>query len=490
MRRTVTVAGAWLSAAALVGGVPAALAQGGGGGDAEAGAGTAHRSGRAAEAEVAAAGAAGGPARAVEADTAMRTRPVSLQEAVETALRENPDHRQARLEAARARQGARAARDVFFPRLQATTGYMRSVDPVAAFGTKLRQGRFSQQDLAFDVLNDPDPVEDWTVGAGFRWTLVDPTGWASASAAGHRADAADWARSRSRDATVFRTRTLYYRAAWAEGRVAAAESALQAARETREVFRERREEGLLTEAELLQAEAEVEAARARRVEARRVRDDARQKLGLFLGWSPDSVPVPADSLGAPEPVGEQGFRPAARPDLRALDARRKAAEAEVERATSSFLPSVEAFGEYAVHARDPLESDGSDWTAGIRLRLPLFAGFERFARREAARAAAREAEIEYEHALREATVEVSRARRAVRSARQRAEATRAAARAAEKGRDLMRRRFEQGLAIASDVLQAEARAAELRSRAVNALAAYHSAVARLEFVRAQPEAGR
>jgi outer membrane protein TolC len=49
----------------------------------------------------------------------------------------------------------------------------------------------------------------------------------------------------------------------------------------------------------------------------------------------------------------------------------------------------------------------------------------------------------------------------------------------------MRRRFEEGLATSADLLGAEARATEMRERAINALANYHMAVAQLEFVRSQ-----
>ncbi len=65
------------------------------------------------------------------------------------------------------------------------------------------------------------------------------------------------------------------------------------------------------------------------------------------------------------------------------------------------------------------------------------------------------------------------------------DATRAAAQAAESGRELMRRRFREGLATAADLLQAEARATAMREGAISALADYHMAVARLEFARSQ-----
>jgi outer membrane protein TolC len=49
----------------------------------------------------------------------------------------------------------------------------------------------------------------------------------------------------------------------------------------------------------------------------------------------------------------------------------------------------------------------------------------------------------------------------------------------------MRRRFDEGLATATDLLQAEARGTSMRQRAISALAGYYMAVARLDFVRSQ-----
>jgi len=70
------------------------------------------------------------------------------------------------------------------------------------------------------------------------------------------------------------------------------------------------------------------------------------------------------------------------------------------------------------------------------------------------------------------------------------EASRAARAAAREGRDLLRRRFEEGLATPADLLQAEARATTMEVRAVDALAQYHVALARLRFLRSEPSAGR
>ncbi len=421
-----------------------------------------------------------------EPDSVLR-RPLTLEETVAEAMEGNPDLKASRLRERMAGAGVQGATSALLPRVEVTSGWQRTTDPVGVFGTKLRQGRFARGDLAIDVLNDPAPISDWTSAAEVQWSVVDPSRWAQRSAASSQAAAARWRAERTREGTEFRARALYYGAARAEAQLEAAQAAEDAAESNLELFRRRRDEGLLTDADVLQAEAEVEAARARRIEARKNLGEAREQLGLFLGWSPDSVPVPADTMASPEaPSAEGVFRPEERADLQALEAMAEAARSEEDVAWRRYLPALDAFGRWALHDADtPLGSDGDHWSVGLQLRWTVFAGLGREAARKRADLSAQEARLQYTSAVREATAEVRQARRAVESARQRLEATRAARRAAERGRDLTRRRFEEGLAIASDVLLAESRVTAMRSRAIEALAGYHVARARLRFARSQ-----
>lgn len=414
--------------------------------------------------------------------------PITLEAAVATALDANPAHRIAGARTAIARAEARVGAAPLLPAVEAGAGYARSVDPVFAFGTKLRQERFGESDFAVDALNRPDPINDWTMDVGLRWNLLDPTAWAGRSAAGSRAEAAGWDERWSRERTTFATRALYFAAVGAEAALSVAEAEEAAARATRDLFRRRREAGLLTDADLLSAEAELRRAEARRVAARRDRDRAREELALHLGWDVDRVPIPVDTLGAPAPSDETPQAlPAAtivapRADLQALAAARDAAGADATRAGVSFLPRVEGFAGWQSHADRAFGVDGSDWTVGVAVRWTVFSGFGRVAARRQAVEAREIARIREADAVRTARAQVVQTRRDVAASWSGLEATRAAARAADEARQLMKRRFEEGLATPADLLQAEARAAEGRGREVQALVAYNVALARLDLV--------
>ena len=411
---------------------------------------------------------------------------VTLEEAVAGARDRNARLRISGEGTERARARQRAAGSALLPRLDLEAGWTRTVDPVGAFGTRLRQGTFGQADLALDALNDPAPVSDWAGRATLRWEVGAPQRWAGRAAASGAARAAAWSEERTREATDLGTRVRFYQALRTEEGLAAARAALEAAEATLDRFRRRQEEGMLTRADVLQARAERAAARAEMAEAERARHQARVDLAVHLGWSPDdSLPDADGEMAPPEPVDSAAFAPARRADLRAREAAVAAAEARVDQARLDWVPSLGAFASWSAHGVDGFDDDGTDWTVGLALRWSAFTGFRRSADVAAARADLTTARIEYEQALREARAEVRTARRAVEAARRGFEAAREARRAAREGRDLMRRRFEEGLATPADLLQAEARASRTRSRAVDALARYHMAVARLDFARAR-----
>jgi outer membrane protein TolC len=420
------------------------------------------------------------PARAQEVETERR---LTLEEAVSEALFGNVDLAIAVAESRAAEAGALGAAGFAWPHVLVESGITRSTDPVFAFGAKLRQARFRAEDLALDALNDPGPVEDWSTSIGFRWEALSPSRWMGWTAARRQADAAGWRSVRARQSTELAARILYYDAVRTRAMAESAEAAEEAAGATLDRFARRQERGLLTDADRLQAEAELAAARATRFDAGRRAREARQALGVFLGWAPNVLPVPTDTLEAPSEVLPHAFDLPRRADLRALDSAAEAREADARAADFAFLPAIDAFGQVAARGRDALDREDDDWTVGLSLRWTAFAGLSRLAERRRADEALRIARLQRDQALRAAGAEVDAADRAIEATAAAVEAALAGRRAAVAAADLLRRRFEEGLATPDELLQAEARRTAMEGRAIDALADYQVARAGAEFVR-------
>lgn len=100
------------------------------------------------------------------------TQAVTLEEAVRTALRVNPD-----IEAAQARiQNARAmlqqVRSGYYPWLNASAQYARSDNPPQAFMMTLNQRSLNMMDPTFNP-NEPDDTENLRASLTLEWHLFD-----------------------------------------------------------------------------------------------------------------------------------------------------------------------------------------------------------------------------------------------------------------------------------------------------------------------------
>ncbi|MDP3910831.1 MAG: TolC family protein, partial [Gemmatimonadales bacterium] len=108
---------------------------------------------------------------------------LTLEAARTRALEANPTLRAERAEARAAAQASREASRAFLPTISTELRGVRSTDPVAAFGMKLRQERFTASDLSLDALNRPSPVGDYTARLSIEQPLFAPEGWYAHAAA-------------------------------------------------------------------------------------------------------------------------------------------------------------------------------------------------------------------------------------------------------------------------------------------------------------------
>src|ERR1017187_5757269 len=84
--------------------------------------------------------------------------PLTLRHAIDQALEQSPQAAIAHADGQEAKSAATMARTQLLPRLNFTEDISRGNDPVYAFGTRLRQGQFTQADFGLNALNRPQPI--------------------------------------------------------------------------------------------------------------------------------------------------------------------------------------------------------------------------------------------------------------------------------------------------------------------------------------------
>ncbi len=424
-----------------------------------------------------------GAAEAAEGSPARLT----LAEAVATGLREHPALRAAGhgVEAAEARVGA--ARAGFLPRVDFSEGYARSNNPVFAFGTKLDQGRFGQGDFAIDRLNRPDPSSNFQTRLSLTQSLfAGGQTLRGMERAGLEAQAAGASRSRVAHEVAFGVARAYYGLLDAQERLHVVEAAIRTAQGSRDLIRDRFQAGLVVEADLLAAEVRLAALEQDAIAARHGLEVARATLNDAMGLPLEKT----FDLGDPLAERPPRFGPQAnleqlalehRPDYRETALREDAVRKAVQAARGAFLPSVDLRAGYELNHLNPTVNGQDNWSVGVVFSLNLFQGGA-----DRARLLEALAEVERVRALRARQasairLEVQRADRELRTAREQvAVAARAVGQAEERLR-MTRDRYEAGLTTIVDLLAAESALTEARGNRAQALVRYNVSVAGLEF---------
>jgi outer membrane protein TolC len=425
---------------------------------------------------------AGFPGLALPADRAAGQAParLSLADALTQAAAASPRAVAARWERAGSEADALGASAAFLPQINVELGGLRTDDPVAVFGTKLRQGRFGQADFAIDALNFPDPVTDVSTVLSVEQPVFQPMALSGRRAARAGAEAARQAEARTGQAVAFEVIRGYFGARLAADRVEVLEESLAVARETLAQVEKLRREGVVTVVDEQLARSRVSELEAALATAGASRTASTDLLLALLGREPGSEVELTDSLALVESGPGDSLE---RADLRALRAGLSARDAEVGRARSQWLPSLGAFGNLRWHDDDlGVASGPNHWTAGLIVRWSPFRGLSdvgMLRRAEADREAAR---AELEAAERRARAEVRAAQAERDAARAGFSAAEAALEQAGQAARAAGVRYAEGEALITELLAI--RAAESSQRLARLQALYQARIADAALVLA------
>lgn len=384
--------------------------------------------------------------------------------------------------------GRIAALRGILPSVRVEGGYVRTTDPIGAFGTTLRQRVITQADFDPARLNYPAATSNYSGGLVVEQPLFNADAFAGRAAAA-RATAAARASERW---TAVGTRVdvvrAYYGAVLADEMVATLETGARAAHEHVRQTEAMARQGVVTRSDALLAAVKAGEVDAQLIEARGRAANARRELAVLLGRPADTVLVAARRLPAGERVRAAvapDTAPApmgARADLEAAEAGLAAARMDVLRARSLYLPRINSFARYDWNSPTRLYGGDRNWTVGVMASWTPFAGASEIAegratagREDAARAAADAAEAR-------ARLELETSASALAVALAKLDIAERAATQSEEAHRIVTRKYAGGLATVVELL--DAAAVERGSRLGLTSAVYATIVAGAERRRA------
>jgi outer membrane protein TolC len=412
---------------------------------------------------------------------------LSLHDALDRADRAAFVNRIGQAQADRQATDATAALSGILPTVRVEAGFVRTTDPIGAFGTTLRQRTITQADFDPARLNYPSAANNYAGSLIVEQPLFNADAHMGRRAARRAAESADAEVEWTRISTRVDVIRAYWGAVLAAEQVGTLEAAHAASRAHVEQADVLVRAGLATRSDALLAEVKAGDVEVQLIEARDRAVLAKRQLAVLLALPQDEpLEVPASLpsvesirslLGA---VADAGI--SERADVESVNLGRAAAKADATRATSLHLPRLNAFARYDWNSPNNLYAGDENWTVGLMASWTVFGGASTLAERRAAGARLDMATAAAEATVARAELEMEQSESGRRVALARLDIARRSVVQSEEAHRIVGRKYAGGLATVIELL--DAAAVETQARLSLAAARHGGLVGAAERLRA------
>ena len=401
--------------------------------------------------------------------------PLSLKDAVATALAKHPsiEAASARVKAAEARiDQARGGR---LPKLNYQESWQRSNNPVFVFSSLLTQHQFTEDNFALGPLNRPEAINNFQSIVSVDQTIYDGRQIST------QIRSAELGKTMTREeergaqmnviAGVVRT---YYGAVLAQASLEVAREAVKSAEADLQRAESVLAAGMATQADVLAIRVHLAAMREQQIRRRYDLEVARAALNEALGLpldEPHDLATPLTELAKLDAAAAdfEKHAEAERPDLREANLMTQLAQTQVSGAKGSLLPQVGFRGMFEADRQQFVNKGGANWLVGATLKWNLFDGNTNRARIREASESLASARKQQEQLDRGIKLQVRKAWADYQSSRERVDVAAAAVSQAEESLRIIKDRYDNGLTTTTVLLRSETALLEARTRRLAAL---------------------
>lgn len=391
--------------------------------------------------------------------------PLTLEEAIATALKSHPQVVEARenLNGAEAKTGQTLAN--YYPQISLSADWSRGQSYFPA-----------QETIKISETN--------SASLYLKQTIYDfgRTSGAVEAARGNR-EAADNAFTVTRQDLTLRVRVAFYLVLALEKQVVAVRENVKA---REDIFRQAQEffnQGIRARVDVARAEANYFAANTNLIRAESNREIARVELANAMGIASLGERTPVQTslalLSLPERVSSRQHALRNRAELQQFAALKSAASGNLKSAKSSYLPILSAVASIGYADRD-FPPSGDVWGVGLNLTVPLFSGFSSVEQVHEATAAINSIEARQNNLKLQISKEVESAWFGGNDAAARMVSTQKEVEAATESKLLAEGRYQEGIGSIIEVTDAQSQTLDAQTANIQAMFDYYTALARLD----------
>jgi len=386
--------------------------------------------------------------------------PLTLEEAIATALAHSPKIQAARSQVDASQERITQARSGFLPQISFRERYSNTTNPMWAFGTKLNQGVITRNDFNPLSLNDPDSINNFASVFSLVWPVFDSgQTWYGHKQAKLGSEIAGSGLERTRQEVTARTIIRYTDLLLTIKNLTVVEQALESARVNLKMVESRYKTGFFVKSDLLRAQVRIGNLEQQRLQTESAVAVAQAGLNAVMGVAitreHDPVSV-LDKVAEPRGSLESWIQTALerRLDLKQLRYQKDIAAQEFKKARAAHLPSLHLMGNYEINS-EKFDGSHDSYTVGAELNLNLYSGSRLSARAREARALLKAVEARLRDMELGIRVQTRQAFLESRSTWEAIQVARISVSQAEEGLRIVKNRYKNDLVTMVDLLDSE-----------------------------------
>lgn len=382
---------------------------------------------------------------------------LGLDDAVAIALKNNRDIQVAELDEKIARARYKQTDAIFFPQAGISYSALTTNNPLNAFGFKLQQRTITQNDFNPGLLNHPSATSDFSARLEVQQPLINSDLIWQRKAAKNEAELYEYRKKRTREYLEFQVKTAYYQLQLAAEAREVLQDALNTAKAIYTFTDNRVKQGLLQKSDLLNVKVNISEIESDLASANSNIQNTSDLLSLLLN-KPPGIVYQTEKLQLDITANNKGksiLVPSGRADFLAMQKAIEASENSIKSAKLSWLPKLNAFGNYQINDNTFAGSSATSWLAGIQLSWNIASGNKTRNIVSRQKLEREKLTVLFESQKEQAQAELDKTQRGLSDTGFKTEQAKTAVEYAAEALRILKNRYEQGLANTTDVLAAQ-----------------------------------
>lgn len=371
----------------------------------------------------------------------------------------------------------------FLPQVSISETAVITNAPLNAFGFKLQREVTQQSDFNPALLNDPGKVHNYLTQLDFQLPLINTEALPLRKAASAGINAATYQKQYTSDYLQLGTKQLYYGIVLVLESKKVVEKAIEAAEKTKVLVSDYFKNGLAKNTDLLAVEVKLSELKQQKQQLIQQESSYRMQLNQLMGAPIQKVWIISDSL--PKTVATPSAASSDinnRADILAWKQGLFAQSQVLLSKKAAYLPTLNAFGNYAMYSLDAFGSEGDNYLLGLQLKWDLFKGYKHQAGQKLASAEAAKLDADFLDYQQKALVELSQATESYKLELSNIQVAQAAVQQSKELLKVTTDRAAQGLEKTTDLLMAQAMYLQQELRLLQANYGANMAAAKIELL--------